>query len=179
MGSPSVYCKWQTNEQARVEVLYHLGSCSLAKAEEGVNTAQVTACGLFPPWYCLTEASLHVEEEQAASPAHLLCTIEVVVHWGRPGPRPISTTCAAAKGSVSGMLYSGKEHCWAVVLAKPHGSTIHFRTSLHSIGEQTQAYLHYSELPGLVIEVRVKVLSVVKHSVLCCCKFIISCIHIC
>lgn len=80
------------------EVLYPVSTCSLTEAEEGANTAQMTSCGLPPPWYCLTEASSSVEKEQAASPAHLLCTIEVVaVHRGWPSLWLISTTLCNSK----------------------------------------------------------------------------------
>lgn len=154
MGSPSVYCKWQTDEQQRMGSTLpcrHLltgrswGRCKHSGASSGDNLWLVSY-SMIPSNLCkCDEASLPVEEEQAASPPHLLCTI----YWGCCLLR-LATSVADQYHTVQqqkdlGRCTATRSNAGQLCLQKqvPHGSTRHFRTSLHSVREHMQTYSHY------------------------------------
>lgn len=139
-----------------------------SRASSGGNLWLVSYSMMPSNWCKCDEASPSVEEEQAASPTHLLCTI----YWGCcplswPDLWLISTTLGSSKRiciwdiaqQQGGML--GSHVCNSRYLMAAPGISGHLCTASGDIHRHTHTIF---ELPGLVIEVRVKVLSIAKYS---------------
>lgn len=149
------------------------GTCSLAEAEEGANTArqaQATAFGWSPtPWYCLTgrnSIKLPCLWKRNTQLHTLVCStlfIDVGVHWGWPDLWLISTTLCSSKSvciqviaEQQGAMLSDCACKSRYLMAAP-GISGHLHTASVDICRHTCITF---ELSCLILEVRLKELSI-------------------
>lgn len=156
------------------------GRCKHSGASSGDNLWLVSYSMILSHWCKHDEASLSVEESRQPHPLiYSALFIEVIVHWGWPELWLISNALCSSKriciwdvAQQQGVMLGSCACKSRYIMAVP-GVSGHLCTALGDIHRHPTF-----KLPGLVTEVRVKVLSIAKYSALCCCKFIISCTHI-